>query len=472
MAKNVVELHNKQLEKYSDSLNELVQKLGIPIDVFQNYNDRIIVIVNLENILSRIEKHKLQQANYISKFMASISVGLFDAALNYLWNETILNIRNKIIQYDISYFLEQSSLNENNKRQIKSDEDLSKLTDFDLLKGVKEIDLLSETGYKKLNYIREMRNEMSAAHPNNNALNAYDMLSHLQTCIDEVICSKESEIAIKVKKFLGNIKKNSLSELEIIEIGAFIENQSDKKINALALGLFGIYTDENTANFVIDNIDALYPYIWNNLKDEIKYKIGIKIAEYSANGDNNRSAKGKELLKNVDDGMSYLCKEHKIVELKKKLENLINAHNAYDNFYKEPYYAKKIENLVGKKFDIPKNIEYEYVLTITNVFLGNGCGISWEANEIYLFLMENFTENQIKLAIQSILEDEINRKLEFSKIAREQFLKMIGIFKKKLKNSNLIKICEDMEKSQNLYAFFGKDIDEESKKNILNTRFS
>ncbi|PCM54067.1 hypothetical protein CP502_15445, partial [Campylobacter sp. BCW_8712] len=98
MAKNVVELHNKQLEKYSDSLNELVQKLGIPIDVFQNYNDRIIVIVNLENILSRIEKHKLQQANYISKFMASISVGLFDAALNYLWNETILNIRNKIIQ--------------------------------------------------------------------------------------------------------------------------------------------------------------------------------------------------------------------------------------------------------------------------------------------------------------------------------------------------------------------------------------
>ncbi|EPM2325442.1 hypothetical protein ACTK3G_001200 [Campylobacter jejuni] len=170
--------------------------------------------------------------------------------------------------------------------------------------------------------------------------------------------------------------------------------------------------------------------------------------------------------------MSYLCKEHKIVELKKELENLINAHNAYDNFYKEPYYAKKIENLVGKKFDIPKNIEYEYVLTITNVFLGNGCGISWEANEIYLFLMENFTENQIKLAIQSILEDEINRKLEFSKIATEQFLKMIGIFKKKLKNSNLIKICEDMEKSQNLYAFFGKDIDEESKKNILNTRFS
>lgn len=36
----------------------------------------------------------------------------------------------------------------------------------------------------------------------------------------------------------------------------------------------------------------------------------------------------------------------------------------------------------------------------------------------------------------------------------------------------MIKICEDMEKSQNLYAFFGKDIDEESKKNILNTRFS
>ncbi|EAJ4015446.1 hypothetical protein FU541_07305, partial [Campylobacter jejuni] len=82
MAKNVVELHNKQLEKYSDSLNEFVQKLGIPIDVFQNCDDRIAVISNLESIVYKIEKHKLQHANYISKFIASISVGLFDSALN------------------------------------------------------------------------------------------------------------------------------------------------------------------------------------------------------------------------------------------------------------------------------------------------------------------------------------------------------------------------------------------------------
>ncbi|EAK4945650.1 hypothetical protein CGP40_09820, partial [Campylobacter coli] len=188
--------------------------------------------------------------------------------------------------------------------------------------------------------------------------------------------------------------------------------------------------------------------------------------------DSYRSSKGKELLEHVNNGMSYLCEENKIVEFKRGLEELIVTHNSFNNFYTEPTYVNKIKQLVGDKFFIPKDIETEYVFTIINVFLGNGCGISWEANEIYLFLIENFTENQIKLAIQSILEDEINRKLEFSQIAREQFLKMIGIFKKKLKNSNLIKICEDMEKSQNLYAFFGKDIDEESKKNILNTRFS
>ncbi|EOI0416561.1 hypothetical protein ACMF1R_001702, partial [Campylobacter jejuni] len=418
MAKNVVELHNKQLEKYSDSLNEFVQKLGIPIDVFQNCDDRIAVISNLESIVYKIEKHKLQHANYISKFIASISVGLFDSALNYLWNETILNIRNKIIQYDINYFLEQSSLSENSKLQIKSDEDLSKLNDYELLKGARDIDLLSEVGYKQLEHIRYMRNEMSAAHPNNNGLKPFQMLSFLETCISEVICSQESEIALKVKKLLGNIKKQAMSKSEIENISAFIQAQPSRKVISLALGLFGIYTDKNTPKFVVDNINILYPYVWNNLKDSAKYKIGIKIGEYTAHADSYRSSKGKELLEHVNNGMSYLCEENKIVEFKRGLEELIVTHNSFNNFYTEPTYVNKIKQLVGDKFFIPKDIETEYVFTIINVFLGNGCGISWEANEIYLFLIENFTENQIKLAIQSILEDEINRKLEFSQIAR------------------------------------------------------
>lgn len=472
MKKNIVEVHNKQLEKYSGSLNELVQKLGIPTNVFQNYDDRIVIIGNLENIISKIEKHKLEHANYISKFIASISVGLFDAALNYLWNETILNIRNKIIQYDINYFLEQSSLSENSKLQIKSDEDLSKLNDYELLKGARDIDLLSEVGYKQLDHIRYIRNEMSAAHPSDNGLEPYQMLSFLEICIKEVICSQESEIALKVKKLLGNIKKQTILKSEIEEISTFIQTQPNRKVASLALGLFGIYTDKNTPKFVVDNINILYPYVWENLEDSAKYKIGIKIGEYAAHADSYKSSKGKELLENVNNGMSYLCEESKIIELKKELESLIAAHNAFNNFYNEPYYAKKIENLAGKQFNIPKNIEYEYVLTIVNVFLGNRYGISLEANVIYLLLIKNFTEIQMKLAIQSILDEDINRKLQYYPKAKKQFIQMLELFQNKLKNPKVLQICKEMQDYDKLYAYFGENLDEESKKNILNTRFN
>ncbi|MEJ3923416.1 hypothetical protein WGV30_01945 [Campylobacter jejuni] len=113
-------------------------------------------------------------------------------------------------------------MSENSKLQIKSDEDLSKLNDYELLKGARDIDLLSEVGYKQLEHIRYMRNEMSAAHPNNNGLKPFQMLSFLETCISEVICSQESEIALKVKKLLGNIKKQAMSKSEIENISAFI----------------------------------------------------------------------------------------------------------------------------------------------------------------------------------------------------------------------------------------------------------
>ena len=41
---------------------------------------------------------------YISKFIAACGAGLFDAAINFLWNETVVNLRNKVIRFDMDYF--------------------------------------------------------------------------------------------------------------------------------------------------------------------------------------------------------------------------------------------------------------------------------------------------------------------------------------------------------------------------------
>jgi hypothetical protein len=51
---------------------------------------------NMPDALSNLSPESRSNSLYISKFVAAVTAGLFDAALNYLWDETINELRNKL----------------------------------------------------------------------------------------------------------------------------------------------------------------------------------------------------------------------------------------------------------------------------------------------------------------------------------------------------------------------------------------
>ena len=60
-----------------------------------------------------------------------------------------------------------------------------------------------------------MRNDIGASHANDYAINAFELLGWLQTCITDILNAKPSEAAIQIQAFISEIKKNS----EILEDG-------------------------------------------------------------------------------------------------------------------------------------------------------------------------------------------------------------------------------------------------------------
>ena len=68
-------------------------------------------------------------AVYMSKFMLAVSAGLFDAALNYLWDETIGELRKRIVAYDLNYFFDQAVTDPDKRRDLREPTDLAKITD-------------------------------------------------------------------------------------------------------------------------------------------------------------------------------------------------------------------------------------------------------------------------------------------------------------------------------------------------------
>ena len=160
--------YDAQLVSFENGLVKFLDQQGLPSNnIFVGVPQRITVFKNLDGVIEQVGEKDKRQSVYLSKFIAAVASGLFDAALNYLWDETILQIRKRVVQYDLEYFYDNAVSGEKRKR-IKGEDDLTKIDDYDLIKGAKEIGLISELGFKHLEYINYMRNLASADHPNQN----------------------------------------------------------------------------------------------------------------------------------------------------------------------------------------------------------------------------------------------------------------------------------------------------------------
>ena len=418
-----------ELEIYQESMTIIFERLNLPYrDIFVPVKDRKTIFANIEALLEGIEVKDREKSYYISKFLAAVSCGLFDAALNYMWDETISILRKKIKNYDMDYFFDQ--LQRYAEKRTKKEIELDSISDQDLIEGAMKIELISEEGYKQLDLIRYMRNYASAAHPNQNELDAFQLMGWFKVLIKEVILITEPNIVVNIKQLLNNIKVNRIeTEKQAKEVTSFLGKAPKIQINNLCRGLFGIYTRLDTNQVSIDNIKILLPYIWDFVDDDTKSELGIKYANFITINDKNRAEKAKEFLSICHNGLQFLTDNIKIIEIEEILDELYETHYAFDNFYNEPFFARKLERIVGD-MGVPKEISKKYVLILINVAITNGNGVSINADPIYFKLIRDFDAYQTSIAILSFNDKKISSKLNIRR-CKEKFIEIISILQQK-----------------------------------------
>jgi hypothetical protein len=281
------ENYSSQIEQFENGLLGFIEQYGLPTgQVLVKVNERLRVFSNVKGVVERIELEQRQRSIYISKFIAAAAVGLFDAALNYLWDETMYELRRRVAQYDLAYFYDAAVGSSSEKRKkLKTEEDITKIEDSELIKGAHEIGLISDLGYKHLDYVRYMRNWASAAHPNQNEITGLQLIGMLETCVIEVITLPLSNVVTDIKQLLANIKANKIPEGEAKQIASFFANLPRQRVNPLAEGLFGIYTQPDTTSQTRQNVRLLIPDLWDRLDEHTRQLFGVKYARFMANND-------------------------------------------------------------------------------------------------------------------------------------------------------------------------------------------
>lgn len=436
--------YDVQLRDFEGGLVNFLEQHNLPAEgIFVGVPERINVFKNIEGVIAQVESKEKQQSLYLSKFIAGVASGLFDAALNYLWDETILQIRKRVVQYDLEYFYDNAVTGDKRKR-LKDESDLLKVDDYDLIKGAKEIGLISELGFKHLEYINYMRNWASAAHPNQNEITGLQLISWLETCVKEVITLPISNITIQIKQLLAGIKSTTVSAKEAQEIAVFFTNLTQEQVNNLVSGFFGIYTKPDPDSQTLQNINRLLPLIWGRVDEDTRNTFGLKYGNFVANNYQHEKKLARGFLQLVN-AESYIPDDLRTVEIETAIDNLLTSHRSFNNFYNEPSFARQLERIVGQPPKVPKSLNKKYVLSLVEVFLTNGNGVTREAQPIYEALLSNLDSHQANIAALSFNDTSISSKLQFA-LCQRKFREFIEIIKPIVTTPAVKDLIQNIEK--------------------------
>lgn len=439
--------YDTQLREFENGLQQFLGTHNLPTEgIFVGIPERTNVFKNVDSILDLVSHAEKEQSVYLSKFIAGVASGLFDAALNYLWDETILQIRKRVIQYDIEYFYDNAVTNVDRRKRLKDENDLSKVDDYDLIKGAKEIGLISDLGFKHLEYINYMRNWASAAHPNQNEITGLQLVSWLETCVKEVITLPISNITIRIKQLLVGVKNTSISEKDAEEISVFTTELTQEQIDNLASGFFGIYVKPDTDSQTHQNINKLLPLIWGRVDEDNRLTFGLKYANFVASNSQMEKKLARQFLQIVN-AESYIPDDLRAIEIETAIENLLSAHRGFNNFYNEPSFARQLQRIVGEPLKVPKAVNKQFVLAIVETFLTNGNGVAGGANPIYEEILSNLDSHQANIAALSFSDTKISSRLQFP-LCQRKFKEMIEIVKPSITSppvKDLIQKIEDFK---------------------------
>lgn len=404
MKENELAESNGQLIEQVTKFESLLDALGLPSqNIIASVDERKNIMTMLPGLIDKIPKEQKRDATYLSKFVAGAAIGLFDASLNYVWNEVVISLRKKIVYFGLDIFFE-NAVSQKIRDQYKCEDDLSGIKDRTMLDTMRKLEWISDIVYRKLSHILDMRNQIGASHPNTYDINSYELLGWLQTCVKEVINDKPSCTAIRIREIIENLKKTNkkLDVVTIKSIGRAVSEFSSGMAANLLRALFSIFVSDDTTPDVRENVLLLTEQVWKYCRDDIKYDLGEKKELYRNNLQQDKERLAYTFFEKCN-GLSYFSLTERSLQLSSLCDELLSAHNGWDNYYNEPPIAKEIMKYIRTSGDIPQERVDKLISTFLECRIGrevNYCqGVSQGALRSYDTLFQLLSEEQVKIVI-------------------------------------------------------------------------
>ena len=425
---------------------EFLEEIGLPSDnIIAEQSERAIIGQNLSSYIQSLPEDIKRDARYLSKFVVGAGFGLFDYSLNAIWNEVVLDLRKKAIGYGIDIFFD-SAVGGKAREFYQSEDDLASLKDSVLLDTCRKLELISDTTYKKLKHILEMRNDIGISHPTNYTINAFELMGWLQTCIQDVLKDRPTEAALQVQAFIQNLRTytSPIDEANLRTISNKVNELASHHVASILRTTFGIYVSPETDPQVRKNISLIAPALWKSCTDEPKFKLGILLEGYNTNLHLDKYGLGEQFFQVVN-GNPFRSPGERIVIVDTLLDQLLEKHSGWDNFHHEAPLADSIASYIQDQSDILPNNAEKLAKVILMCRIGRGVsycnGVSPRGKAYYENILSKFGDKYAPRAMAALTHYEIQRKLENAS-CRRNAKEALEIIHQSVVNTRLIE-CLD-----------------------------
>lgn len=438
--------HADLVDPQAQMVVDYLEQAGLPFDnIIAEKSEREIIGKNLPAYIESLSGDIKRDARYLSKFVVGAGIGLFDYSLNAIWNEVVLDLRKKAIAYGVDIFFD-SAVGGRAREFYTTEDDLASLKDSTLLDTCRKLELISDTTYKKLKHILEMRNDIGISHPTNYTINAFELLGWLQTCIQDVLNDRPTDAALQVQAFIQNLKTytSPVDSATQQAIQSKVAELASHHLASIIRTTFGIYVSPETDPQVRKNISIIAPSVWANCKDEPKYKLGIILEGYNTNLHKDKYELGEQFFRVVE-GNPYRSSSERTVIVDTLLDQLLEKHNGWDNFHHEAPVADSIASYIQDQNDILPNYAEKLAKVVLMCRIGRGVkycnGVSARGKDYYDHILAILGDKYAPYAMAMLTHYEIQRKLD-SSVCRVQAMQALEIVKQSVVNDRIVE-CLD-----------------------------
>jgi hypothetical protein len=447
---------NQLIDPQAQRIIEFLHEVGLPSDnIIASQSERAIIGETLPRYIETLAADIKRNARYLSTFVVGAGVGLFDYSLNAIWNEVVLDLRKKAILYGLDIFYDAAVGGGKNRDFYQSEDDLASIKDSVLLDTCRKVELISDTTYKKLQHILDMRNDIGISHPTNYTINAFELLGWLQTCVQDVLNDRPTEAALQVQGFIKNLRTytDPLDSTTRKTIERRVSELPSHLCGNILRTVFGIYVAPDTDPAVRKNISVIAPSLWGSCLDEPKYKLGIVLEGYNTNLYKDKYILGQQFFEVVS-GNPYRSLSERIIILNELITDLLDKHNAWDNFHHEPPVAANLCSYISDQSSIFPNLAERLFKTVLICRIGRGVtynnGVSPRGKPYYELVLSLAGDTYAPMLMVLLTHYEIQGRLS-NTICRTQVREALESVKKNVINQRLIEcldyLIENIERS-------------------------